>query len=310
MKTSITYSGFAESLHANNGLTFTTPINEKTGEMKDGVYNASFHNLEFEIYPSGRVLIKGSLHKYYNSINGLGAQNFNDFTIKQVTAALEDLSQRFNIDLAKARLENLEFGVNLIVPFNPNTVLDSLICYKNNSFNSMRIRGQGKGKEVYLQRYGIKMYNKALQFNQPENILRFERKVYKMDSIGQGVIYLTMLTSVDFSKICFDILTESFKDIIITEPVTLEALSKPQKKIYERCGNPRNWYAMTRNQRYKNRLLYNAIIDQYSELKLKSTILQLLKSKGAQLINVQKRVTFDPAFQIKKGDVRSVQLVG
>ncbi len=301
---------FAESLHSNQYLTLTTAINERTGEVRDGVYEGKYHNMKFVIYPSGRVLITGSIHKYFNCLKGLGNQNYNDFSLLDVQFVLDDLHYRFGIDRRNSRLENLEFGLNLKTPFSPNVLLNSLVSYKNNSWDNMRVKGQGKGREVYLQRYAMKFYNKGLHQGQKDNILRIEKKVYKMGSIGKGIIYLADLLDADFAIHCFNSLMESFNDAIIAEPLNNSTLSKPQVKIHERCINPRNWPMMTRNQRYKCKLQFDQIIAKYGTLQLKSTITDLMKSKGKQLINTKKKVTFDPLFTKGKGDVRSIHLVG
>jgi len=301
---------FAESLHTNHYLTLTTAINERTGEVRDGVYEGKFHNMEFLIYPSGRVLIKGSIHKYFNCLMGLGNQNYNDFTLIDVQFVLNDLQDRFGIDIENARLENLEFGLNLTTPFCPSLFLDTLVSYKNHSLNIMRVKGQGKGREVYLQRYAMKFYNKGLHQGQKENILRIERKVYKMDSIGRGIIYLADLLDADFANHCFNILMESLNNLVIAEPLNNSTLSKPQVKIYERCINPRNWPIMTRKQRYNNKLQFDQIIEKYGTLQFKFIITDLMKSKGKKLINNKKKGTIDHLFENGKGHVRSVQLVG
>jgi hypothetical protein len=152
----------------------------------------------------------------------------------------------------------------------------------------------------------MKYYNKGLHQGQKKNILRIEKKVYKMDSIGKGIIYLSDILDADFANHCFNILMESFNDLVIAEPLNNSTLSKPQMKIYERCINPRNWPIMTRNQRYKSKLQFDQIIEKYGTLQLKSIITDLMKLKGKQLINNKKKVTFDPLFKNGKGDVRSV----
>jgi hypothetical protein len=274
------------------------------------VYEGKYHNMEFMIYPSGRVLITGSIHKYFNCLVGLGNQNYNDFTLIDVQFVLNDFQNRFGIDIGNARVENLEFGLNLITPFCPNLFLDALVSYKNNSLNTMRIRGQGKGKEVYLQRYAMKFYNKGLHQGQKENILRIERKVYKMDSIGRGIIYLRTILDANFANHCFNLLMGSFKKLVIAEPLNNSILSKPQVKIYEMCINPLNWPKMKRNYRYKSKLQFEQIIQKYGTLQFKSIVTDLMKSKVKQLLTNKKKVTFDPLLKNGKGDERPVHLVG
>jgi hypothetical protein len=99
-------------------------------------------NLEFKLFPSGRIQISGSLHKYWNN----GYHNYNAFNLNHVLEVIKDLEMKFGIDPFNMRLENLEFGVNISLTYNPNVLLDNLVSFKKRSFDNMKTFGQEEEK--------------------------------------------------------------------------------------------------------------------------------------------------------------------
>ncbi|TZF83248.1 hypothetical protein FW774_13245 [Pedobacter sp. BS3] len=287
VKIRISEKDFAKNLQNNGLLEFTTAVNEKTGELKDGVYTAEYKDLKFTIYPSGTAEIKGSLHKYWNN----GEHNYNDFHLSDIKDVINDLSQTFGINPNTARLENLEIGLNVSPAFNPDAFLNSLIAYKNTPFSTMKVKGQGKGKEAYLNQYGIKIYNKGLQYRQPDNILRFEKKITIMDCLKKGHVYLADLTKPEFAEHGLRQLWESYNEVILKEPVNKSQLTKPQLRVYDLALTFGSWQEMTRKQRYDNRRKYTEIIQQFGTLKLHETVRELLIKKGNVLSGISKKDT-------------------
>jgi len=282
---------FASKLIENPLLSFNTLVNEKTGAIKDGIQKAHYKNLDFIVHPSGRVEIKGSLHKYWND----GLHNWNDFSLNDVRSCILDLQATFSIDPKKATVHNLEFGINVKTSYNPDAFLNSLITHKKQPFSKMKIRGQGNGREAYYGQYGIKVYNKGLQYNRPEYILRFEKKVFKMECLGWGEVKLQDLLSTSFFNHCLTELLSSFDELIITDKVNESALSKPELKLYHICKNPLNWTEMTRAQRHKNKAKFNQLITEHGKLQYMNVTRDLLQKKGYILTGISnvKRIHFD-----------------
>ena len=279
VKITIIQKGFAADLKGNNLLEFTTNVNVKTGEISE-IYTAEYRNLKFIVYPSQRVEIKGSLHKYWNR----GQHNYNDFSIEDIRKTINDLQSKFKINPLVASIHNLEIGLNINTPFDPNIFLKNLVVFKNTPFDNMRVKGQGKGKEVYMTQYGIKIYNKGLQYGTKEFILRYEKKITTMDSLKRGKIFLSDLTNPEFANHCLKQLLESYEELIVTEKLSEGLLSKPQKRIFELGLRKGSWETMSRKQRHRNKIMFNAIIQQYGTLNLKSKVMDLLQSKGAELL--------------------------
>lgn len=291
IKIAVTDQKFAEGLIVNPLLDFNTLVNERTGVMKDGVQCARHKNLDFTTYPSGRVEIQGSLHKYWND----GLHNWNDFNLNDVKSCISDLQATFSIDPDKATVHNLEFGLNVSTAYNPDAFLTSLVTHKKEPFNKMKTRGQGNGKEVYYGQYGIKVYNKGLQYNRPDNILRFEKKVFKMECLGWGEIKLKDLLSPAFFNHCLTELLSSYDELLITDKVNESALSKAKLKLFHNCKNPLNWGEMTPEQRYKKKAKFCQLVREHGKFKYMDNTRDLLEKKGHVLTGVLKvkRSVFD-----------------
>jgi len=55
----------SDSLLRHDLLSFARNVNEDTGEIRESEERtAEFQNMKFKIYPSGRIILQGSWHKY------------------------------------------------------------------------------------------------------------------------------------------------------------------------------------------------------------------------------------------------------
>lgn len=271
--------GLGQKLLTNEYLHFDIKVNKDTGEILH--YEAGYNNIKFKIFPSvGRVQMSGSIHKYWNS----GMHNYNDFNVRDITDVLKDLQEKFGIDPKEMRLENIEFGVNVITPYNPNVFLDHLVVFKNHPFDRMRVYGSGKGKVAELSQYIIKIYNKTLQYGLMNNVLRYEIKVKKMQYLKQGVIYFSDLLNTEFMQSVFANLISSFKDLVVTDQINKKDLSIKQREAFIKLNNPRAWEFMTPKQRYAKRPLFESIIEEFGMQKLKSGLYTSVKKKGLELL--------------------------
>jgi hypothetical protein len=272
--------GLGQKLLTSEYLHFEIKVDNDTGEILH--HEAEYNNLKFKIFPSvWRVQMSGSIHKYWNN----GVHNYNDFNVLDVADVLKDLQNKFGIDPKEMRLENIEFGVNVITPYNPNIFLDNLISFKNHPFDRMRVQGAGKGKVATLSQYILKIYNKTLQYGLINNVLRYEIKVTKMKYLNQGTIYLSDLLNTRFIFGCFTNLISSFKDLIVTERINKKVLSIKHRQKFIELNNPRAWEFMTPKQRYVKRPLFESIIEEFGMQKLKSGLYASVKEKGLELLN-------------------------
>ncbi|WP_394991107.1 hypothetical protein [Emticicia sp.] len=278
LKIEINSKSVADALRKHELLSFKNESDNETGELEK--QRAKYKNLKFLIYNNDKTVIEGSIHKYHNA----GIHNHNDFSFGQVVATIQDICKTFDFSPEIARLHGLEFGVNIRIGQDPSTVLNMIICYNNDSVNKMNISG-GDGIISHQTNHVVKIYNKSLQYDQPEHILRVEDKIVRMRKIEHlSIETLNDLCNPNKVASLGKVLFEMFDSLIIHEPIRLSELSKPELKLYEQAGNPRFWEGLNRSQRSKKRTRYNAIIERFSTDKIKETIKQKVIAKWDELL--------------------------
>ncbi len=265
-------------LHQNELLEFIEHTNTITGEVKN--QTADYKGLKITTYPAGLIEVKGSFHKYYNH----GFHNYDDFTITKMSAVVNNLQSDLDLNLFKASINNLEFGFNLNTPFAPNALINSLHCFKWNQFNIMDTKGPGTGKECksYGQ-YVVKIYNKGLQYAQPQNILRIEKKVMVMCALKFGPLCLSDLLNPQLWEHCKLELIKMFDDVLINEPLETNMLTKNQQRIYNTVVNQSNWINFKKDNRKRYKKAFNEIISKYGKVQYRPIVLKLINDKCIEL---------------------------
>ncbi|WP_316767987.1 hypothetical protein [Pedobacter frigiditerrae] len=261
-------------------------VNKSSGEILNPKQTADYGNMIFNIFPNGRVLISGSLHKLYNHILGQ-AINHDVFTYRKVSYTIGFLEEHFKIDPKSAKISNLEFGVNIEPTVQANTIIASLIVFKQHSFNKMNVRYLGCGIHCYMREYGIKVYNKGIQYNCEENILRFEKKIIKMRSGFDTPLVLADLLDKVIWHHCGVSLIADFNDVIIDETINKAKLTKPDLNVYIECINPLNWEKFTRRQRSQKKARFNNIMLKYGKLQIKNEINNLIRGALNQMLSTR-----------------------
>lgn len=281
VKIEINSRNIADTLRNNQLLNFKNESDNETGELEK--QRARYQGLKFLVYPSkGKVVIEGSIHKYNNA----GLHNHNDFSFAQIVSTIADISKTFDFSPRIAYLHGLEFGVNIRLRQNPSTVLNMIICYGNDGVNKMNLSDiRAEGIISNQTNHIVKIYNKSLQYRQPENILRVEDKIIRMRKIEQLSIN-TLYDLTDRNKVASlgKVLFEMVDMLIIHEPIQINKLSKPDLKLYEQAGNPRFWEGLNRFQRFKKRIRYESIIERYSIDRIKETIKLKVIEKWEELL--------------------------
>jgi hypothetical protein len=309
LKIEIKSLSVAENLIKNKLLDFESTVNNNTGEVKR--QKSVFQGLTFFVYPNGKILIEGSLHKFRNK----GIHNFDDFSFFEVCQTINRISKMFGFEASKATLHGLEFGVNIRVNQNPTNVLKMIICYGKDAIQKMDISAKAEGLKSVQTNYVVKIYNKSMQYR-PENlddILRVEQKILRMRQL-RNLEICTLKDLTDYFKIkrLGGILFSMFKELIIYEPLDVSALSKSELKLYEKSENPRFWEQLSRRMRTHNKQQFEKMIDKHSKQRLKENITNLINSKWTELLNAKplrehscnvftnnlefKNVTFSPTF--------------
>lgn len=169
-----------------------------------------------------------------------------------LSIVLKSISAEFKIDLSKAKLQNIEVGVNIQPAFSVEKVLSNLIIHNMQPFKSISVV-KGDYRKAHHDRYNVKIYNKALQFGLQKQILRFELQFKKMaDLKREGVEYLSDLLSLDKLKTLLNRLIKAWDEVILFDwTIKKENLSKTLRDKYYKWQIQNVWLDLNKNVRYK-----------------------------------------------------------
>ena len=126
----------------------------------------------------------GSMHKYFRR----GLHNADDFTLDDFREAILRFSYDFQVNPRVIPFTRTEFGINVVLPFDVETFLQSIVMYRGKTTKSITSDKYG-GIYVNYAEYTIKIYNKSRQY--PEftlpNTVRFEVAVKKNRHINKKI---------------------------------------------------------------------------------------------------------------------------
>ena len=240
---------------------------------------AKHEHLTFILYPAGRVIIEGSLHKYWKG------NNSSDFSFVELCECISDICQRFHIPL-NAKLQNVEAAVNISTLCNPFDFCNNVIAYLDGKkpFKDMDEGEPVIGFECERTEYTVKIYDKGLQCGK-HNILRFELSANKMRAVQAASIKtlsdLTERTKIEMLGV---ILNETFSDLIISDNVNPADLSQRELQIYNRGINPKEWGKMPRWERTRFKKQFRRIIETYGRKQWIAPIAKMIDEKWKELL--------------------------
>ena len=273
------------AIRNNSLLQWDQLANEGTGEVKE--LTAQYYGITFKITANKYLEITGSLHKHFNTIRGNGSQNYNDFNHSDLTQAVRSISETFALNPEQCKVENIEFGVNILCPVEVNKVLHSAINHRGQPFT--REYGEKKRfRECIHQRYIVKIYNKGLQFDRPEKILRFELKVLKMEQIrGTGLNTLADILEPEILTALGQELRENFNEILFYGlEIDLNRLNTRERLVLSEGRNAQYWTDLkkeNRNVYKKRRERFISLVAKYSSFNIPDMIGKKVSEKWVEL---------------------------
>lgn len=279
-----------DKMKSNPFLNFKAEFSISTGETHDGSKTiASFLGIEkfCTINNNQYINLAFSFHKYHND----GSHNYNDFKIIDFVKALIDLSEKFEIDPYLAHVHNIEFGVNLSLPFKTKCLLDSIISYKSKEYKKETYNGRGYLLKFEFDQYELKIYDKGFQYKRKfgihENIVRFEIKVVKMQYLkSKGIdikTYSCLLNSNNIAKLS-NLLCKAFTELIIFDSsINLKNIkNKSEMEILLNGRNPKYWSklkSLNPNNLKKKRNRFRELTLKHDSYKMQNSVYELLKDK-------------------------------
>lgn len=243
---------------------------------------AKYKGSEFTVFDQF-FRMKGSLHKFKNN----GKHNFDDFKYSEMVEVIGEIEDLLSTSSKKIRLENIEFGVNILPQFETSQILQNLICFGTTEFGNVALKS-GYCKKAILNDFQLKAYDKAEPHDLPYEVFRWEYHVNKMRQIRDtGIHTLGDLKNKD--------------KLIMLQPILIEAWSKAllfdwtidEVKGKEVIGAEQFykmqlfsfWNGLNNKQRYKQRKRYEERLVYPHSQKVQEQIGKQIREKFDFLIN-------------------------
>ncbi len=245
--------------------------------------------------------LAGSLHKYFNR----GIHNHNDFKKEDIDYVLRDLKDKFEIDLKACKVENLEIGVNIILPngLNAREIINGCLFHARKKFITKKDDQWGQYIQCEHSQYIVKIYDKGLQYRKlghdiTDEVLRYEIKFIKNEIINAktGINTLGDLLTCKQSKLQ-EVMLENWERILFFDPTLKMEDDRIYKystqKFWEDLGNRKMQNDPTKKSNssyYKHLKKYGKLVDKFSE-KIHSKVSYLIQQKIEALFD--RGTTFD-----------------
>ncbi|MCU7613899.1 hypothetical protein N0B16_05565 [Chryseobacterium sp. GMJ5] len=283
---------------------FAISVNNETGETDDKK-TGEYFGMQIIKYPSERIIVKGSVHKFFNRTDFNG----NDFDMKNLSSALQDIETEMGLKPEHCRLENIEIGVNIQLPFDPNKILQNLLFHRSVEFNKT-ISGSFYYQSAKTE-YIIKIYNKTAQYEKKlkkiaqsvnmqneskreeinylkstieqllkPNTLRFEIKFLKMNVPNDlGIIYLSDVVKPEMVEPLKNLLLREFQEVYFYDHTTDESKMKiPEIEKLKDYRNPNYWVNLNKKDKYYHKNRFEKMTLKYSQ-NLKQKIAEIMSKK-------------------------------
>lgn len=228
--------------------------------------------------------LRGSVHKYANR----GAHNANAFRMSDLCRVFIQLQQDYGIKPNSTPLLNVEFGVNVKLPYSPQQVIKAARLYKGFQFTPMG----NIGIEYKAAAFRLKIYDKGKQckLHEFENVLRIEIKAERNYLNKRGVCVPTLgdLLNTDVWRQFEAILLNVVENITFAEATPLDGLTK---KEYNLIGLFRGdgWQALDKFKRYRERKKYQALMKRLNITGIKEHLKSLIESECERLRDIDFR---------------------
>lgn len=297
-----------DEMNNNPYLDFYSPVSLKTGELlpynnrdRDKIgytpknrIEAIHNHCKFSITNDKYINFSGSLHEYKHR-----GTNFGDFTFQELFEVIQELYENFQINPFSDHLHNLEFGVNVILPFQTKTFLNSIIVFKGKEYERRSYKGRGYMIKFLFDQYELKIYDKGLQFSLSESVLRVEIKVTKMNFLrAKGVKLHTSadLLNPEVHSRLGEILRDYFNQLVVFDPtIILSKLKSREREILKDGYNPQYWMLLKESnpETFKKKLKrFKELVSIHGRLNLLETVSDLI-SKKWDFLTSQNPETFE-----------------
>ena len=262
---------FQELCEAGTFAVAVETTDTDTGEVKEAYL---YKNMTITPTGAGFVLA-GSLHKYRSIIKGIAnsaqidkykGYNGDLFTLQDITDTITHLCGVLDISPHVCTLQNIEIGVNNVVTFAPFDFLKGVLYHRNDY--SPTIKHGGNYIQFEHAQYYIKLYNKGRQYELPNEVIRVEIKVMKMQKLIEAGINISTLADINETtlKQAFDLLYSEFNEVIYYDySLKTEGLTEAKQRKVLEYQNKTFWEGLTKKERYREKDRLSTIIEKHSD---------------------------------------------
>ena len=260
------------------GITKSEP---KEGEILKHTY--LYKNMRITTTQNG-FLLEGSLHKYRSILKSVANihnaktkrriddyKGFNGdlFTLESITDTIAHLCGVLDISPHVCTLQNIEIGINNIVPFQVVSFIDGLLYHKGKSITEAKDDDGWTYKQFKHGEYIVKIYDKGKQYLLPNEVIRVEVKITKMRKlIEKAGINISTLADINENtlKQAFDFLCSEFNEVIYYDySLKIDELTETNQRKALEYKNTVFWKKQTRIERHREKDRLSSLIDKHSE---------------------------------------------
>lgn len=235
------------------------------------------------------LLIKGSFHKNY--YHGRNYKRFHHVDLQAEVMHLCDALQLLPQDI---RLQNVEVGVNLLLPYNVNWFINTaVLMHKTVAYTDYRPDRTGRilGRYAEHAQYSIKCYDKGAQNLLDYQLMRFEVRITKMQIVSvYGIETVADLMNNNKVTTLLKLLTDAWDNTLIHEPnidIASIVLTDIQKELMQ-GGRHRDYWLLLHRDRgqyfNKQRTKFRELSARYSNSHTHQMVRKLILSEWAELV--------------------------
>lgn len=280
--------------HVNSNYSMThnhyERFDKKMQEMVTyDTYFKDYYNLNLKI-TNHKGFIQNSLHCLYNNINGSTInRNDNDFSYCNLLTSMDFVKNILDYSLAEMNLsEGLEFGFNLMTPFNVDDfILNSCISLNYKPHTHLDSTDTKTLISFTNGYYRLKIYNKSKQFSLPSSLLRIELKfIDKRGFNNLGIYTLSDLTDKENLHKIYGVMYNLINiKLMVVDNIKNRNLSDyKNRKLYRYCS-PKFWNELSKSKLKIEKTKCQKALIKNNLLTNKKTLLELMDSKFYELIN-------------------------
>jgi hypothetical protein len=260
-----------------------------TGLIEECPLKGKYFNMDVVLSCKGAYM-KGSIHKLTNLLKGGEAQNYNDLCFTDANQSLTEVIEVFKLQ-KQTSLTNLEFGLNIRLPKDPQEFLDyNLLMYDYGGTNKdLKYGGRGDYKEFQKTDYYIKIYNKSKQYKLKGHILRVEVKIISKRKLQKlGIYKLEDLQRKDIVLGLYTFLWGELQKLMIIDDHSNIKMSIEDRNELNLYTNPHYWKKLSRSSSNKvknnRKVRFKALVLKYKLDTARNMLFKLISMKFLEML--------------------------